>query len=264
MNSFIAYLGGKSILSKEIIPLIPKHECYCEVFAGAAWMLFRKEPSKVEIINDINSELTNLYRCVKLHLEEFIRYFKWVLIARDEFERLKQESPDTLTDIQRAARYYYLLRLTYGAKITNFSFSPTTTRMPKINLLRIEEDLSEAHLRLSRVFVKNMPYQKIIQRYDREHTFFYLDPPYWDCEDYYGKGLFSKQDFVNLAHQLSSIKGKFIMSINDAPEIRQTFKKFNIKVVSTRYSLATDHVKNVKELLIYNYDFCENNLGTKR
>ncbi len=107
MKSFIAYLGGKSNLTKKIIPLIPKHTCYCEVFAGAAWLLFKKEPSQVEIINDINTDLVTLYRVVKNHLEEFIRYLKWILVARDQFEVFKNTDPNTLTDIQ-AGRSFLL------------------------------------------------------------------------------------------------------------------------------------------------------------
>ena len=254
MNSFLAYLGGKSILSRQILPLLPEHECYIEVFAGAAWMLFRKEPSKIEIINDINSELTNLYRVIKLHLEEFVRFFKWVLIARDEFDRLKNERPETLTDIQRAVRYYYLIRNTFGGKTTALNFSPTTTRPPRINLLRIEEDLSEAHLRLHRVFIENMNYSALIERYDRPHSFFYIDPPYYNHENDYGKGLFNKEDFVNLASLLADIKGKFIMSINNEPAIKKTFKDFRMMDVTTRYSAAAHSVKKVSELLIMNYE----------
>lgn len=82
MNSFLSYLGGKSLLANRIIQRMPEHTCYCEVFAGAAWVLFRKEPSRVEIINDINTELVTLYRVVQNHLEEFIRQFKWILTAR--------------------------------------------------------------------------------------------------------------------------------------------------------------------------------------
>ena len=253
MNSFLAYLGGKSILSRQIIPMIPQHECYCEVFAGAAWMLFRKDPSKIEIINDINSDLTNLYRVIKLHLEEFIRYFKWMLIARDEYDRLKKERPETLTDIQRAVRYYYLLRNTFGGKVTAWNFSPTTTRPPRINLLRIEEELSAAHLRLAQVYIENMTYSKLLQRYDRPHTFFYLDPPYYNHENDYGKGLFGKEDFVNLATILRGIKGKFIMSINNVPEIKEIFKGFEIINVETKYSVAATKVVPVQELLIMNY-----------
>ena len=110
MKSLLAYLGGKHLLAPKIIKRIPAHTCYCEVFAGAAWVLFTKEESKVEILNDINIELVTLYRVVKHHLEEFIRYLKWILVARDEFERFKKEDPETLTDIQRAVRFYFLLK----------------------------------------------------------------------------------------------------------------------------------------------------------
>ena len=97
------WMGGKSRLSKRIVSMLPEHTCYCEPFAGAAWVLFRKPESKVEVINDINREIVTFYRVIQHHLEEFVRYFKWVLVARDEFERLKKVSPDTLTDIKRAA-----------------------------------------------------------------------------------------------------------------------------------------------------------------
>src|SRR5574343_6932 len=101
------WVVGKYQLSKKIIPLIPQHKCYIEPFCGAAWILFKKPQSEVEVINDINSDVVNLYRIVKYHLEEFIRYFKWILVAREEFERFSKENPETLTDIQKAVRFYY-------------------------------------------------------------------------------------------------------------------------------------------------------------
>lgn len=253
-KSPLSYLGGKSLLTKKIIPLIPEHKCYAEVFAGAAWMLFRKEESEVEIINDINSDLVNLYRVIKHHLEEFVRYFKWALTAREEFDRLKKEDPETLTDIQRAARFYYLLKNSFGSKLTGQHFNIPTTRKSKFNLLRIEEELSAAHLRLSRVYIENKPYQEFIKRFDKPHTFFYIDPPYYNCENDYGKGIFSKEDFRVLKKLLSSIEGKFIMSINDAPEIRELFGDFQVKEVQTTYSCSgADKKKKVGQLLVMNY-----------
>jgi len=192
MKSFLAYMGGKSLLASKIVSRIPKHHCYCEVFAGAAWILFRKEESAVEIINDINSDLVTLYRVVKLHLEEFIRYMKWILVARDEFERFKIEPPETLTDIQRAVRFYYLLKSGFAARIESPSWAIVATRPPRLNLLRIEEDLSAVYLRLSKVYIENRPYKAIIPRFDKEDTFFYVDPPYYGFEDYYGSGVFNK------------------------------------------------------------------------
>lgn len=254
MNSFLAYMGGKSLLAKKIITRIPDHNCYCEVFAGAAWLLFKKEESEVEIINDINTDLVTLYRVVKLHLEEFIRYLKWILVARDEFERFKLENPETLTDIQKAVRFYFLLKLGYAARIENPSFSIATTSRPRLNLLRIEEELSAVHLRLSRVYVENRPFEAIINRFDKPDTFFYCDPPYYGCEDYYGKGIFSRDDFQTLRDVLSNIKGKFIMSINDNDAIRKLYKGFRFEVVATTYSAGgANKKKSVNELLIMNY-----------
>lgn len=255
MNSILNYMGGKSLLTKKIIPLIPQHQCYCEVFSGAAWLLFRKEESEVEIINDINSDLVTLYRVIKNHLEEFIRYLKWILVARDEFTRFKTENPDALTDIQRAVRFYYLLRNGYGGKVYKPTFNIAPTKRPNLNLLRIEEELSAAHLRLCRVYIENKPYQEIIKRYDRPSTFFYVDPPYYTFEDYYGPGIFSTDDFFLLAQLLSNIQGKFVMSINDVPIIRDLFKNFHIEEVMTSYSAAGAHrKKQVTELLIMNYE----------
>ncbi len=256
MKSFLSYLGGKSLLVDTILPLIPPHTCYCEVFSGAAWLFFAKRESDVEIINDINKDLITLYRVIQNHLEEFIRHFKWVLTARDEFDRLKSMNPDTLTDIQRAVRFYYLLRCAFGAKVVGQTFNINPSHPPRLNLLRIEEDLSAAHLRLCRAYIENRPYQDIITRTDRPDTFFYLDPPYYGCENDYGRGIFSREDFSRLAEILSTIHGKFILSINDTPEIREVFNPFLINEVSTKYSLSTrnaEHTEGVTELLVMNF-----------
>jgi DNA adenine methylase len=253
VKSFLSYLGGKSPLAKTIVPKIPKHTCYCEVFAGAAWLLFKKEESKVEVINDINKDLVTLYRVIKNHLEEFIRYLKWILVAREEFARFKAENPDTLTDIQRAVRFYYLLRTSYGAKVVNQTFNVSPTEPSRLNLLRIEEDLSQAHLRLSRVYIENMHYQKLIERFDRPETFFYVDPPYYGCEKDYGDGIFAREDFAKLRDMLAGIQGRFILSINDVPEIRELFDGFVIEETATSYMMPGAHrQKKVVELLVRN------------
>jgi site-specific DNA-adenine methylase len=93
-------------------------------------------------------------------------------VARDEFERFKTEEPQSLTDIQRAVKFYYLLRNGYGGKIYKPSFNIAPTKRSSFNLLRIEEELSAAHLRLCRVYIENKPYEEIIKRYDRPGIFF--------------------------------------------------------------------------------------------
>jgi DNA adenine methylase len=245
-------MGGKSLLAKRIIERIPEHSCYVEPFCGAAWVLFKKPESRVEVINDINKEVINLYRCLQWHLEEFIRYFKWVLVARDEFERLKRAAPDTLTDIQRAARFYYLQQTCFGGKITSLNFGYGSTAPSRLNLLRIEEYLSAAHLRLARVYVECLPYAEVIRRYDGQDTFFYVDPPYWDCENYYGPDIFSREDFTALATQLAGIQGRFILSLNDTPGVREVFNGFAIEAVQTRYTCSNGKQKPAGEVLIRN------------
>jgi len=256
MRSFLSYMGGKSLLVKKIVPRIPEHDCYVEVFCGAAWLLFKKneEQSHVEVINDINLDLVTLYRVIKHHLEEFIRYFKWVLVSRDEFERFLAENPESLTDIQRAARFYYLLKAGYAARINNPSFSICTSERPRLNFVRIEEELSAVHLRLARVYIDKLSYERLIPKFDKPDTFFYLDPPYYGCEDYYGAGIFSRNDFTKLRDILAGVRGKFILSINDVPEIRKLFKDYYIETVETNYiSSGADKRKHVSELLIMNY-----------
>lgn len=252
-RSPLAWLGGKSKLADRIIQRFPAHEAYCEVFAGAAWVLFKKPESKVEIINDINSELVNLYRCVKHHLPEVCAQFKWMLVARDEFDRFLATPAETLTDIQRAARFYYLAKTAFGAKINKPTFGIAATGPTRLNLMRIEEDLSEAHIRLARVYIENRPYAQVIDRFDKPGTLFYIDPPYWGCETDYGVGIFTRDDFERLADQLAKVKGKFIVSLNDKPEVRETFKGFRIEAIQTSYSINSAHSKKVGEVLITNF-----------
>lgn len=252
-KSPLAWLGGKSRLADQIIERMPAHQAYCEVFAGAAWVLFKKPPSKVEIINDINRELTNLYRCLKHHLGELVAQFRWMLVSRDDFDAFLQMPPDSLTDIQRAARFFYLAKTSFGARINKPTFGIAATGAPRLNLLRIEEELSDAHVRLARVFVENKPYDQVIQRFDKPGTLFYIDPPYWGCEKDYGDGLFSRDDFARLAGLLGTLKGKFILSLNDTPGVRETFAGFRIESVQTRYSIGASVNKPVGEVLICNF-----------
>lgn len=204
-------------------------------------------------MNDINKELITLYRVVQNHLEEFVRYFKWTLVSRNEFLRLKSVNPETLTDIQRAARFYYLQRNAFAGKVGCQNFGYATTAAPRLNLLRLEEELSMAHIRLAKTFIECLGYEDVIKRYDRPHTFFYLDPPYWNSENDYGKNIFDKRDFENLAEILYNIQGKFILSLNDVPQVREIFSNFKIEEVQVNYSCSK--VRNVKahEVLISNF-----------
>lgn len=248
----VPWIGGKRRLAKHILPLFPAHTCYVEPFCGAAALYFLKEPSKVEVINDINGELVNLYRVVKHHLEEFVRQFKWALVSRQIYKWLQDTPEETLTDIQRAARFYYLQKQAFGGKVAEHTFGISTTSAPRFNLLRIEEELSMAHLRLSRTLVEHMDWAACIRRYDRPHTLFYCDPPYWGTEGYGVEFGFENYEFM--AELAKTIKGKMIISVNDIPEMRAAFQGMGLHSVDINYNLKA-HGKGTprKELIITNF-----------
>jgi len=254
MNSPLCWMGGKSRLAQRIVNLIPEHEAYAEAFAGGAWTFFRKPESRYESINDVNSDLVAFYRVLQNHLEEFCRQFKFLLSSREWFKDWdRQLAAGGLTDIQRAARFYYLQRQCFAADILGRSFGRSTHKAPRINLLRMEEELSAVHLRMARVTIENLPWQTYIQRYDSPTTFFYLDPPYWGFEDIYGRNIFSPDDFAQIAATLGTIQAKALMSINDVPEIREIFKGHHIQEVRTSYSSRKQGNTAARELLISNY-----------
>lgn len=235
-NPFLPWVGGKRRLAPHILPMFPEHTCYVEVFCGAAALFFLKEPSKVEVLNDVNGELVNLYRVVQRHLEEFVRQFKWALSSREIYRWMKITPSETLTDIQRAARFFYLQRLGFGGKVDGQTFGTATTSPPRLNLLRIEEDLSEAHLRLSRAQIERLDWAECLERYDREHTLFYLDPPYWGTEGYGVE--FGLDQYTRMAELLRSMKGKAVVSVNDIPEMRRAFKGLRTSRLTVSYTVG--------------------------
>lgn len=249
----ISWIGGKRKLAKELLALFPPHKCYVEVFCGGAALYFlREQPAPVEIINDINGELANIYRVVQHHLDEFVRQFQWSLSSRQMFKWQQATLPGTLTDIQRAVRFYYLQQHAFGGKVAGQAFGTATTA-PSLNFSRIEEKLRAAHLRLAGTYVENLPWLECMKRYDRPHTFFYVDPPYWKTEGY--DVPFGLEQYEQLADFMRTCKGKVLLSINDHPEMRRVFAGFAMKKLTVKYSVGNNHgkPKTVGELAVWNW-----------
>lgn len=167
MDSFIALVGGKKLLRKEIVSRFPeKFNRYVEVFGGAAWVLFYKEVSKNEVYNDINGELVNLFRCVKYHPEAIEKELEFVLNSRETFEDfIKNKNGSGSTDIQRAARYLYLIKASYGAK--------ATTYVMRNRDVSNTDALYAAKERLSRAVIEHKSFDNLIAQYNKEDTLFY-------------------------------------------------------------------------------------------
>lgn len=255
----IPWMGGKRRLADLLIPRFPAHKCYVEVFAGGAALYFLRPSAEVEVINDINGDLVNLYRVVKVHLEEFVRQFKWALSSREIFKWTQDTPPAGLTDIQRAARFFYLQHHCFGGKVQGQTWGTATTA-PPINLLRLEENLSAAHLRLTSTFIERLPWRECVERYDRPHSFFYLDPPYWQTEGYGVDFAFS--EYEAMATVMRGLQGKAMLSINDHPDIRRCFAGLHMESLDIAYTVGGGaKAAPRQELVIWSWDVAADPTG---
>lgn len=248
MNSFISWIGGKKLLRKKILELFPEsYSRYVEVFGGAGWLLFAEERKvELEVYNDINGELVNLFRIVKYHPEALQKELEYILNSRELFfDAVEQCGVRGMTDVQRAARFFVMIWESYGNERRSFSCIARSMDA------RVEY-LEEVSNRLQKVVIENQDFARILKTYDRDGTLFYLDPPYCKAEKYY-QLCFRQEDHERLRDALQKIKGKFLLSYNDSPEIREMYRGYTIREVERQNNLLSKAGGGrYKELIITN------------
>ena len=153
----LPYIGGKNRLATKIIALLPEHTTYVEPFAGGAQVLFHKAPSNVEVLNDLDFDIVNFFRVCQWHCEELIRYLRYCLASRRLHELHVKTDPETLTDIQRAGRFFYLQKNSFGGLVLKHRFHYGVTHPTNYNPDRIPEIIEQAHRRLARVQIESLP-----------------------------------------------------------------------------------------------------------
>lgn len=222
---------------------------YRTVF-GAVWVYFGKEPSTIEVINDIDKELINLFKMIKYHSPEIERLLGYEFSRRDIFEEYKNYNINYLTEIHRAIRFLYLITQSFVGKGKTYGYGTTTKPSQKVFYKNMLSDIRE---RLSNTYVENLSFEKIIDKYDREESLFFCDPPYFETAGYDYE--FTEDDHILLRDKLSNIKGKFILTINDHEKVREWYKDFNIEEVDVNYSISKEKSGRgkYKELIITNY-----------
>lgn len=251
LNSFIGWIGGKKLLRKEIIRRFPEEtpNRYIEVFGGAGWVLFGKEEvsGQLEVFNDINSDLINLYRCIKYHPEALAKELEYVTHSHAFFNGFKSQLfAGGLTDIQRAARFFCVVKMSFCNKQETFAgksvcLDTTIDRFPKIAK------------RLKKVVIENRSYEDIIKIYDHPNAFFFLDPPYYNAEKYY-KQPFGREDHEKLKLLLDNLKGKFLLTYNDDDFIRELYTNYNIESIDRQNNMSNhSNNKRYAEVIIRNY-----------
>lgn len=248
-----AYIGGKKRLAEQIARRIEavEHSTYAEPFIGMGGVFLRRQwAARCEVINDVSRDVATLFRILQRHYPQFIETLKFQITSRREFERLMACDPSTLTDLERAARFLYLQRLAFGGKVRGRSFGVDVAGSARFDLTKLGALLEAIHERLAGVTIECLTWADFIPRYDAPETLFYLDPPYFGSEDDYGAGVFDRADFDRLADCLAGIAGKFILSVNDVPETRRAFARFQIERVETRYTIAGGQWSDVAEIIV--------------
>lgn len=261
MKSPIKWVGGKSKMVNVLLPIMPEHKGYVEVFGGAGWLLFAKEPSRWEVLNDLDNNLMNLFEVMKDHPQEFISSFEYTLVSRKTFNEYKEvyKSKEYKDKIHQAHILYYLLKAGVGASLPDgggcgFGIAKDRSRL---KLEHIEQDVKNAYSRLQQTTIECRDFREVIKSFDSYDTFFYLDPPYRNtARSSYPVGNFTDGDYKALQEKCLEMKGKFLLTINDDEFIRGLFRQFNIIDHQVYYGICkTDNGrKKFKELIITNYD----------
>lgn len=244
----IRWPGGKTRLLEYILPLIPQHTCYCEPFAGGLAVLLAKPRSALEVINDANSDLVNFYRCVRFHREAVLDELEFALNSRREFGDYIQQPG--LTDIQRAARWFFRNKNCFGGSdLNSFGTSALSASAAHSSRSGCWDKIRALNARLDKVVIEHGDWRRVIEIYDRPSTFFFIDPPYTGCR-IKAYDSWSLENVRGLRRVLDALQGGWLLTLNDAPEIRDIFQDCQIEPVKRARGIDAKTAKAYGELII--------------
>lgn len=250
------YIGGKRALAKRLVSLINsiEHVTYAEVFVGMGGVFLRRDQKpKAEVINDWSEDVATFFRVIQHHYLAFLDMLRWQITSRAGFEKLLALEPSSLTDMQRSARFLYLQRLAFGGKVRGKTFGVAPDVAARFDVTKLAPMIEAVHERLAGVVIERLPWANFIARYDRPGTLFYLDPPYYGSEGDYGRNLFDRSQFEQMAEQLRGVRGRFVLSLNDHPEVRRIFAGFDFREEKLAYTVGGGgNAKSVGEVIITN------------
>lgn len=240
--AIIWYMGGDGNLLTHLSKMIPPHWCYVEVFGGGAPLLLNKSPSPVEIYNDVDGDLVNLFRVVRENLDEFLRRTEWLLVSRQQYYEFLHNYRDIKDPVDRAVAYWYIIRLSFMGKFGG-GFSTSTKNNHAKSFWNTVEKLRLIHERLKNVVIEQLDFREVLKKYDSKETFFYLDPPHLYAstekgKDYY-REKFTDNDYMELLRILEGIRGKWLLKqVGAVPWIKDWAKKhgYHVKRLAVKMS----------------------------
>ena len=256
----IPYYGGKYELSKVLVPLIPHHKRYIEVFAGGLSMFFRKHKVEWNVLNDIDNNIVNLYMCVIEKHDELVENLFWLPKSRKLFldfrEEIKENKKIEIPDPVQAAKYFYCIRYSFN-KLVHTPFS-----MNKDMNKDWDKEFEYSKRFLGNSTIENLDFETLFSKYvPREEDFWYLDPPYFIATEkgnYYMNN-FSVEDHFRLKECVDKIDeygGKFMISYDYRQEVEDLYSKYNMQTINLKYSGATHDARKTerKEYVVMNYE----------
>ena len=268
-KSPINWFGGKYYMANDIIRLFPKHKVYVEVFGGAGHILFKKEPSEIEVYNDIDSGLYLFFKILRDENKANILKQKLDLTpySREEFYHCRDTWRDEQDDIEKVRKWYVTAMQSFSAKFSTWSYSKSSSgrgmsRAVSQWLGKIEDNLPKAVERLKVVQIENMDYKDLLKKYDGEDALFYLDPPYVHktrTSTYRYAHEMEDEQHEEMIDILLHIKGKAILSGYDNEIYNKLldngWRKMFLGEYDKRSEKAINESRNKgKEFIWINYD----------
>lgn len=242
----ISWPGGKTRHLARLLPYIPTgHRTgYIEPFAGGCALLLAKAPSHLEVVNDINGDLINLYRIAAHHADELCRIIQTFPPASREWishSRALLALPTGLTDILRAAHFLHLNKTSFSGGGTSLSIVVKPDARAFIGTAALVERIRAFHARFDSVVIEHQPYEKLLATYDHPQNFFFLDPPYSvsSVKNYAGWGESELTDFRDRVLQLRS---PWIVTLDASALNRQLWAGHDIDFHTTRNSCGNQRL----------------------
>lgn len=258
MKTPVTYYGGKQQMARHILPLIPDHNLYCEPFCGGAAIFFAKKKSNVEVLNDTNRELINFYRVVQNDFPALEKEIQISLHSRDLHRRayVIYNNPDMFSELKRAWALWMLSAQGFAGKLDGtwgYDVKKNTTSK-KITNKRSDFSVDLA-IKLQNVQLECADALYIIHARDREDSFFYVDPPYYNSNMGHYDGC-SINDYEELLQTLANLKGKFMLSSYPSDILSKYIKenKWNTRGFDSKISVnGKSNRKSKTEVLTMNF-----------
>ena len=250
----ISWPGGKTRMLPKLLPHIPEKSGYIEVFGGGAALLLAKQPSKLEVYNDVNGEVVNLYRVAKYHPAALAEEIQGMPISREFLCQIGQAlGTNYLTDLQRAALFLHANKASFGGAGKSFPVCRQPHTAPVISRDSLMQSIREFSRRMERVLIESLDYRRIFQNYDHPENFMFLDPPYYNAKPTNYNG-WSEDEMREFAGHVSSLQARWIITVDDSPLNRSLWHNHYMEAVTTRNGCgnhAKIPVRHFGELIIH-------------